>query len=95
MQRSHHLALFRPAVRHPVLVVDPAAPLATGVLQHLGLAHVGRALYPCLALMSVIVAPGGIVGFDWVWLGLALLADVISYSGRAYGNRDRTRKYTR
>ncbi|MFN8496381.1 MAG: hypothetical protein U0641_00880 [Anaerolineae bacterium] len=31
--------------------------------------------------MYVIVAPGGIAGFDWVWLGLALAADIASYSG--------------
>jgi hypothetical protein len=29
------------------------------------------------------------VGFDWVWLGLALVADIASYSGGAYGNRNR------
>ena len=49
----------------------------------------GLIFVPWLTLMYVIVAPGGIVGFDWVWLGLALVADIGSYSGGAYGNRDR------
>ncbi len=49
----------------------------------------GLLFLPWLTLMYVIVAPGGINGFDWVWLGLALVADIASYSGGAYGNRDR------
>ena len=31
--------------------------------------------------MYVIVAPGGVVGWDWLWLGLMLVADITSYSG--------------
>jgi len=49
----------------------------------------GLVFVPWLTLMFVLVAPGGIVGFDWVWLGLALVADIGSYSGGAYGNRNR------
>jgi hypothetical protein len=43
--------------------------------------------------MYLIVGGGGIVGFDWVWLGLALVADLASYGGGAYGNRDRIPGY--
>ncbi len=49
----------------------------------------GLLFLPWLTLMYVIVAPGGIVGFDWVWLALALVADLASYGGGGYGNRDR------
>jgi hypothetical protein len=49
----------------------------------------GLVFVPWTTLMYVIVAPGGIVGFDWVWLGLSLVADIASYSGGAYGNRNR------
>ena len=49
----------------------------------------GLIFVPWLTLMYVIVAPGGIVGFDWVWLGLALVGDIGSYSGGGYGNRNR------
>ena len=49
----------------------------------------GLIFAPWLTLMYVIVAPGGIVGLDWLWLGLALVADISSYSGGAYGNRNR------
>ncbi len=34
----------------------------------------------------------GVIGFDWLWLGLALLADLSSYGGGAYGNRNRFRR---
>ena len=49
----------------------------------------GLIFVPWLTLMYVLVAPGGIVGFDWVWLGLALVGDIGSYSGGGYGNRRR------
>ena len=49
----------------------------------------GLVFVPWLTLMYVIVAPLGITGFDWVWLGLALVADIASYSGGGYGNRRR------
>jgi len=35
--------------------------------------------------MYVIVFPGGITGFDWVWLGLGLFADIVWWSGAAVG----------
>ena len=49
----------------------------------------GWIFLPWLTLMYIIVYPGGIIGFDWVWLGLALLADLASYGGGGYGNRSR------
>jgi hypothetical protein len=48
---------------------------------------------PWATLMYVIVFPGGIDGFDWVWLGL--LADLLSYGGGAFSNRDRVQSYYR
>ncbi len=44
----------------------------------------GFVFVPWMTLMFVLVAPGGINGFDWLWLGLGLLADIASYSGSAY-----------
>jgi hypothetical protein len=43
--------------------------------------------------MYVLVAPGGVVGFDWVWLGLAVVSDIGMYAGGGYGNRDRIPGY--
>ena len=51
----------------------------------------GWIFLPWTTLMYIIIYPGGVVGFDWVWLGLALLADIASYGGSGYGNRDRLR----
>lgn len=49
----------------------------------------GLLFLPWTTLMYVIVAPGGIVGFDWFWLALALVADIGAYGGGGYGNRNR------
>ncbi len=47
----------------------------------------GIIFLPWTTLMYLILGGTPFVGFDWVWLGLALLADIASYSGSAYGNR--------
>ena len=44
----------------------------------------GIIFLPWTTIMYVIVAPGGIVGFDWVWIGLMLAADIFSYAGGGY-----------
>ena len=40
---------------------------------------IGWIFVPWTTLMYVFVAPGGVEGFDWVWLVLAVLADIASY----------------
>jgi hypothetical protein len=50
---------------------------------------VGFFFLPLTTLMWVLVYPGGVDGFDIVWLGLAVVLDVASWSGGAYGNRGR------
>jgi hypothetical protein len=48
----------------------------------------GLVFLPWTTLMYVLVAPGGMGGFDIVWLALAALADVASYAGGGvYGRR--------
>ena len=38
--------------------------------------------------MYVLVAPGGVTGLDWLWMGLAVIFDIASYSsGGVYGRR--------
>lgn len=53
----------------------------------------GLIFLPWLTIMFVLVAPGGIEGFDWLWLGLALFADIASYAGGGYGNRNKIPGY--
>ncbi|MGD9094080.1 MAG: hypothetical protein PVF74_14625 [Anaerolineales bacterium] len=48
----------------------------------------GIIFLPWTLLMYLIVYPGGLVGFDWIWLGLGLLADIASYAGGAARRRD-------
>ena len=54
----------------------------------------GLIFLPWVTLMYLIVAPGGINGLDWLWLGLALVADLGTYGGGGYGNRDRIPGYS-
>ena len=53
----------------------------------------GFIFLPWTTLMYVLVASGGVIGFDWVWIGLAVVADIGMYVGGGYGNRDRIPGY--
>jgi hypothetical protein len=49
----------------------------------------GLIFLPWTTLMYVIVVgPGGLVGFDWLWMGLAVLADIAAYGASAARRRD-------
>jgi hypothetical protein len=50
---------------------------------------VGFLLLPWMTLMFLVVAPGGVQGFDYVWLVIGLAMDVFTWGGGAYTNRDR------
>jgi hypothetical protein len=48
----------------------------------------GLIFLPWTTLMWVLVyGANGIVGFDWVWVGLALVADIVTYTSGAYKRR--------
>ena len=55
----------------------------------------GFIFLPWTTLMYVLVFPGGIDGFDWVWLGMGFLLDICSTAGGGYTNRDRMQGYAR
>lgn len=46
----------------------------------------GWLFLPWTTLMYVIVYP--IVGFNWIWIGLGILADIATYSAAAYRRQD-------
>jgi hypothetical protein len=49
----------------------------------------GLIFLPWTTLMYVLVyGANGIVGFDWVWLGLAVVADIFTYSSGAYKRKE-------
>ena len=54
----------------------------------------GLIFLPWTTLMYLILGGTPLVGFDWVWMGIALIADIASYSGSAYGNRNRIPGYS-
>ena len=54
----------------------------------------GLIFAPWTTLMYLLVAPGGVFGIDWLWMSFAILADLGTYAGGGYGNRDRIRGYT-
>ncbi len=43
--------------------------------------------------MYVAVGIGGVQGFDWIWIALAVFADMAMWSGGGYGNRARGMEY--
>jgi hypothetical protein len=47
----------------------------------------GIIFLPLTTLMYVIVAPGGVEGFDIVWLGIAFGLDLFTMLGGGYKNR--------
>lgn len=51
----------------------------------------GFIFLPWATLAYVVVAPGGVTGFDWIILGLGLLIDIGGWAGGGYGNRGRVR----
>ncbi|MFN8534081.1 MAG: hypothetical protein U0556_11090 [Dehalococcoidia bacterium] len=56
----------------------------------------GFLFLPFTTLMWVLIwDPSGISAFGWIFLGIALLFDLSSYGGSAYGNRDRVPGYSR
>jgi hypothetical protein len=55
----------------------------------------GFIFLPWTTLMYVLVFPGGVDGFDWIWLGMGFLLDIFSTAGGGYTNRDRMAGYGR
>lgn len=48
----------------------------------------GLIFLPWTTLMYMVVAPGSIIGFDWILLGLGVFADMATYFG-SYRERER------
>jgi hypothetical protein len=54
----------------------------------------GIIFLPFTTLMYVILwSPTGLTGWDWMWLILAVLLDVMHYSSTAYSNRNQIPGY--
>jgi hypothetical protein len=49
----------------------------------------GLLFLPFVTFVYVLIAPQGVQGLDWLWLGLALIADVGVWAAGGYLNRRR------
>jgi len=49
----------------------------------------GLLFLPIATFVYVLIAPQGVQGLDWLWLGLALIADVGVWATGGYLNRRR------
>jgi hypothetical protein len=47
----------------------------------------GSIFVPWTTMMYVIEFPGGITGWEWLWLGLALVADIAFWAGGGFRRR--------
>lgn len=65
------------------------APVFDGVFDNWFIPVLGFFLLPWLTLMYVIVAPGGITGFEWALIALGALLDLGSYGGGGGASRRR------
>jgi len=48
----------------------------------------GLIFLPWTTLFYMIVFPGGVIGIDWLWIVLGVVADVASHAGGATRRRD-------
>jgi len=81
------LVIFGP--RLAILIWWLINPVYVGAaFDHVLFQLLAWAFIPWTVLMYLFIYPGGIVGFDWVILILGILADIASYSGGFYGNRE-------
>ena len=48
---------------------------------------VGFLIFPWTTIMYMLVSPLGVEGFDWLWLALAVVADIGSLSSGAWKGR--------
>jgi hypothetical protein len=53
----------------------------------------GLIFLPWTTLMYMLVFSGGVGGFEWFLIAMGVFADIASYGGSAYGNRDRIPGY--
>ena len=48
----------------------------------------GIRFLPWTTLMYVISFPGGLSPWDWMFIGIGLIADISSYAGRGWGGKN-------
>lgn len=80
--------------RFAILVWWLISPVYVGAaFESILLTFLAWAFIPWTVLMYLIVYPNGVVGFDWVILILGILADIASYAGGFWGNKEQVPGY--
>ncbi len=54
----------------------------------------GLLILPWTTLMYMLVFPGGVHGWEWLLVAVGFFADIASYAGGGYGNRNRMPGYS-
>jgi hypothetical protein len=86
------LVVFGPRIALLIWWLINPVYIRLGVGGNWIMAFLGWLFLPWTSIFYLITYPGGIVGFDWVWIGLGLLIDVMSYASGGFGNRRRYRR---
>jgi len=81
------LALFGPRLAFLIFLLFPYGQAKASLAFHtLFWPLLGWAFLPWTTLMYVIVYP--VVGFNWLWVGFGLLADIATYAASTYQRQD-------
>jgi hypothetical protein len=76
------LALLLAGPRLAILVWYIFRPVyVNGAFDHFIWGLLGWIFLPWTSLMYIAIYPGGIIGFDWLLLGLGVFLDILSYTG--------------
>jgi hypothetical protein len=82
-------ALFMVGPRLAILVWYIVQPIyVNAAFDNFIWGFLGWLFLPWSTLMYIAIYPGGILGFDWILLGIGVFADIFSYVG---GYRERHR----
>ena len=81
------LLLFGPRLAILIwYIIQPA--YVNGAFDNFIWGFLGWLALPWSTLMYIAIYPGGIIGFDWILLGLGVFADIFGYIG-SYRERNR------
>jgi hypothetical protein len=83
------LAGFLPRVAFAIYWIARPAAVSAAFNGFLLWPLLGLIFLPFTTLMFTILSvPGGLSGWDWLWVGLAFFLDLAHYGSSAYNNRN-------
>ena len=89
------LAGVAPRIAFAILWIARPTVVAAAFGDFLLWPLLGLVFLPFTTLMYTILwGPGGLTGFDWIWVGIAFVLDIGHYGYSAYGNREQLPGYS-